>query len=530
MAWLSGWTNRKVIIIAHTDDGAQTNYQLKLLVGESAGATGEQVDCNSKVASDFDDLRFTTSDGTTLCDYWIESISGATPNQLATVWIEVPSIAAHPNDTTIYMYYGGTTTAVSNGVNTFLLFDHFDGANLNLDIWTLGDGSVTQTNSIATLVWVSTSNFSQIYSDTTFGANYRWRSLAKYASNSAYTSLGFKNTNDYGTIFQTNYPSSNVLYALNRNPYPTETSSNLGDISENVYAIYEIKRNSTTNVIYNINNITKATLTTNIPSTSVPVWYEGYGQVVYIDWVFVSIFTATEPTWGSFGSEETEGTILEFSETLSIVDTKATSGTLVKAETLSIVDTKATSGSLGLLEILSIVDTWTAIITFLETLSIIDSEAMSGELDLDETLGIVDSAVCQCIKTLYETLSIIDSKVTSGSLSLAETLSIADSWTVLKNFFESLSIVDTVTMDGSLNVSEIISIIDSFIRWMEHPIFTEPTKGSLSYTEPTKTNPVYTKPAKGTTSFTKPAKTNPVYTEPIKGHPIYTEPTKKSQV
>ncbi len=129
MAWLTDWTYRKEIIIAHTDDGAQNNYQLKLLVGESSGATGEEVDCEGNVASDFDDLRFTTSDGETLCDYWIESITGTTPNQLATVWIEIPTIAAHPDDTTIYMYYGGTETAVSSGVNTFIVFDDFERGN-----------------------------------------------------------------------------------------------------------------------------------------------------------------------------------------------------------------------------------------------------------------------------------------------------------------------------------------------------------------------------------------------------------------
>ena len=225
--------------------------------------------------------------------------------------------------------------------------------------------------------------------------------------------------------------------------------------------------------------------------------------------------------------EYDEITILEFSETLSIVDTKATSGTLAKAETLSIADAKITSGSLGFIETLNIVDSWSSLLAFFETLSIADSKLLTGTLGLTETLGIVDSATFQCIKTFYETLSIIDTKITSGSLSFAETLSIVDSWTVLKTFFETLSIADTVTMGGSLNVSEIISIIDSFIRWIEHPIYTEPTKSSLSYTEPTKTNPVYTKPAKGTTSFTKPAKTNPVYTKPTKGHPVYTEPTKE---
>ncbi|MBN1691311.1 MAG: DUF2341 domain-containing protein [Dehalococcoidia bacterium] len=130
MAWLTGWTYRKAITIAHSDDGAQTDYQIKLLVGESSGATGEQVDCAGHVLSSFNDLRFTTADGETLCPYWIESITGATPNQLATVWVKIPSIAAHPDDTTIYMYYGNAgASAASSGANTFITFDDFERGN-----------------------------------------------------------------------------------------------------------------------------------------------------------------------------------------------------------------------------------------------------------------------------------------------------------------------------------------------------------------------------------------------------------------
>ena len=85
-------------------DMQHINYQMKLLVGESAGATGEDVDCNSHVRSDFDDLRFTAADGTTLLDHSFESITGTSPNRLATVWIEFDSIGTTP--TNFYMYYG----------------------------------------------------------------------------------------------------------------------------------------------------------------------------------------------------------------------------------------------------------------------------------------------------------------------------------------------------------------------------------------------------------------------------------------
>lgn len=127
MAWLTGWTYRKSITLARAS-GVVTNYQMKLLIGESSGATGEDVDCGGHCLSTFNDLRFTTSDGTTLLDYWIESISDTTPNQLATVWIEFNSIGT--SDTTFYMYYGNASAeAYSNGVNTFILFDDFERGN-----------------------------------------------------------------------------------------------------------------------------------------------------------------------------------------------------------------------------------------------------------------------------------------------------------------------------------------------------------------------------------------------------------------
>lgn len=137
ITWLSGWTYRKAITLSRAS-GAVTNYQMKLLVGESSGAVGEDVDCASHVATDFDDLRFTASDNVTLLDYWIESISGATPNQLATVWIEFNDIGTAA--TTFYMYYGNAAAvAYSNGANTFIVFDDFERGLDNAELggaWT----------------------------------------------------------------------------------------------------------------------------------------------------------------------------------------------------------------------------------------------------------------------------------------------------------------------------------------------------------------------------------------------------------
>ncbi|MFA5324089.1 MAG: DUF2341 domain-containing protein [Smithella sp.] len=124
MAWLDGYNYRKSVTLSRAS-GAVSNYQMKLLLGESSGATGEDVDCGGLCLSNFNDLRFTAADGETLLDYWIESITGTTPNQLATVWIEFDSIGV--SATTFYMYYGNAAApSVSSGADTFIVFDDFE--------------------------------------------------------------------------------------------------------------------------------------------------------------------------------------------------------------------------------------------------------------------------------------------------------------------------------------------------------------------------------------------------------------------
>ncbi|MDP2919858.1 MAG: DUF2341 domain-containing protein [Dehalococcoidia bacterium] len=108
------WGYRKPVTV--TSSAALTNYQLKLTVDTATLVTA------GKMQSDGDDIRFTTSDGATLCDYWLDSgINTAS----TIIWVEVPSIAS--GSTTIYMYYSNASaTAVSNGTNTFIFFDDFE--------------------------------------------------------------------------------------------------------------------------------------------------------------------------------------------------------------------------------------------------------------------------------------------------------------------------------------------------------------------------------------------------------------------
>ncbi len=75
-----------------------------------------------KVRSDYGDVRFKDTTGTTEYPYWQETDGK--------YWVKIPSLAT--GDTTINMYYGNASVASSSsGDNTFIFFDDFESGNLN---------------------------------------------------------------------------------------------------------------------------------------------------------------------------------------------------------------------------------------------------------------------------------------------------------------------------------------------------------------------------------------------------------------
>jgi hypothetical protein len=121
--WLdSAWSYRRAITVDNTlNVNSLTDYQVRINVA--------YVD---SMKSSFDDLRFTSGDGTTLIPFWIET---HTPSASAVVWVKIPSVPAQ-NVTTIYMYYGNPDAeSSSNGKDTFELFEDFESF-ASLSGWT----------------------------------------------------------------------------------------------------------------------------------------------------------------------------------------------------------------------------------------------------------------------------------------------------------------------------------------------------------------------------------------------------------
>jgi hypothetical protein len=130
VGWLSGYSNRKKITLTGGSSGAQTDYQIKL-----------DVTYDADMQVDFDDLRFTKADGTTLLDAWLESKTDSTS---AVVWVKTDT-PANTVEADIYMYYGNSGAASDWDIAaTFIFGDDFEDGTL--DAWQqTTNGSVSGT-------------------------------------------------------------------------------------------------------------------------------------------------------------------------------------------------------------------------------------------------------------------------------------------------------------------------------------------------------------------------------------------------
>jgi hypothetical protein len=138
--WLDEWNYR----IEHSilgAIGAGFNYQIQLDVHYGEGVSnGKDVYCNEFCQRDFDDIRFTESDGVTLLSYWREEF---TLEDIATFWVKINEDLE--NNITIYMYFGNRdAVSVSSGDETFIFFDDFESGTF--EKWTISQMNWEITN------------------------------------------------------------------------------------------------------------------------------------------------------------------------------------------------------------------------------------------------------------------------------------------------------------------------------------------------------------------------------------------------
>jgi parallel beta-helix repeat protein len=276
---------------------------------DAFGILINSVSLDSHCQADFDDIRFTKSDGTTQLDYWIES---KTDGSNATVWIEFDSIPASPSTATFYIYYNSSSAAsASNGNNTFPFFDDFSGS-LDTDKWTTVQGSIS-TNSGNLVLEGTTGTRGIIQQNSTNYPGYaddiaiyaRWYLQGAAALNANTIALGEAGYTDNRDLIYTSSTANSVTaatYEDGSNTYNTLTNMDTGN-----WHVWSILRDYDVNVKFYYEGILEYTSTTNLPDgTLLASFYEGSAASTYgyIDWVFTRNYTPNEPTFGTWGNEQ----------------------------------------------------------------------------------------------------------------------------------------------------------------------------------------------------------------------------------
>jgi hypothetical protein len=143
--WNTDWQYRKSHVI-NSAPSAGSGYQVEITVINGSGTDSlNTVYVDNKTRADLGDVRFVANDSTTILDYWMERLFDG---ENATFWVKV-SDDLSASSATIWMYYGNTAaTSQSNGANTFLVFDDFEGNSIDTSKWTVF-GQVGITNQYA---------------------------------------------------------------------------------------------------------------------------------------------------------------------------------------------------------------------------------------------------------------------------------------------------------------------------------------------------------------------------------------------
>jgi hypothetical protein len=292
---------------------------MKILVGESSGASGESVDCGGKCLSNFNDIRFTNSGGIVQLPYWIESISGSSPNQLATIWVKFDSIGT--DATTFYMYYGNQiASAYSNGINTFQFFDDFLGTSLDTDKWTVvGSPDISVSGGSINISDSAGGNYvkSKTFTATAAQSAIRAKVTIHDSSNHATPGWGFgyysypSNTN---YILRVTYSSAAQTFFLCTNDGTGRGDGSATTEDYNQHIMDMLFGSSSLAQLFRDGSQVSSDRTTKIPTgnmfISFGIYYTNVNYVLSesFDWIAVRQYLATEPAWGNWGDETSNPT------------------------------------------------------------------------------------------------------------------------------------------------------------------------------------------------------------------------------
>ena len=288
------------------------DYQVRVTTLYGNGTdTGENVCLNGHSRADFGDIRFTwlnfSSKSEVECKYWIEKFTTGTSAQF---WIKIPKISSEANNT-IYVYYGkNDATTTSNGNDTFVFFDDFNGS-LNRwaavgGTWQIENGELSATTT-AFGQRIRANSFS--FGNNSVHVSIKWIS-GTYFENGPYVRGQPPNeqSNGYTTFLSAwSYDSRDRIAKMLSGSETTLAGQGTANPSKSiwysfVFKLYKNTLKSGISPLYPSEIITTDYSFSN--GTLCLFSWSSSSEHVHYDDLFVCKYVDPEPSHGSWGGEE----------------------------------------------------------------------------------------------------------------------------------------------------------------------------------------------------------------------------------
>ena len=312
--WNTSW-NKRVQLNVNNSSVALTDYQLM-----------KNITYDSDMNANFSDLRFVNDSDTGVIPYWNMS---KIDSNYANIWLKIPSIST-TTGATIWMYYGNSAaSSTSNGEDTFALFEDGSDSSLNSSKWTEYYDLNSQTpgtytsfsGGVLTLnpgtVNAHGSSIVSVATNLPLNAIVTIRMYSTDAGAYPYHAVSYGNGAldtmthpHWGLNFHNSYTERGLDNRLIKSISGSETD--LSDAANGGWGSYNIldfkMEDSEVRVLKNdaawlIGEGSNLLSGTQQLSISAGKESNGGGNV-YIDYIRVRKYTATEPTWGADGAEE----------------------------------------------------------------------------------------------------------------------------------------------------------------------------------------------------------------------------------
>ncbi|MGB9979674.1 DUF2341 domain-containing protein [Methanobacterium sp.] len=281
--WLEGFNYKSNANIQYSGTTDLIDYTIaKVLVNFETG----------KIKTNFDDVRFVS--GNQILNYTLKSkIDG----DKAYFDVKVPLIKGN-SGTNLTMFSGNANAvSLSNPDNTYLLYDHFKGTELNSSKWEITSGTPTINNSILTLAGTGSKG---LCSKNTFNAPIYIE--AKSRMEGIYSQIGIGPDKDLSSklisIYGTMPSSSAVLYVANGSGYNMIGYNSLGG-TESIRGIgyynHIIKG-------YENGELINGQIEGFDPNGPYYIEITGTYSTQYVDYILARNYIYPEPTLGNWGT------------------------------------------------------------------------------------------------------------------------------------------------------------------------------------------------------------------------------------